>query len=477
MYLSLARFRPPSRSQFVSILAAAVVLLLSSCGTRLSGGEAEQQLLTAYGQTGVPGEGGVSDAEGSGAGSGEADRSSGDGATASGDAGPGTGRASGSGGSDGDGDGGDGGGDGGGGASEATGAPIVIGMTGNYSGVIGSAYAPARDAYAAWAKMVNENGGIDGHPISLLIADNQGSPAQDLANAKKFVEEEGAIALVNLFPSGDHDPLEKYARSKNVPIVGGSAYDPIWNESPVMFPALGAVNTWWFGMAKAIDQEGMTKAGAIYCTEAAACKEVEQRWAKEARRLGIDVVYESGASLAQPDYTSQCVEARNRRAQAVMAVMDGASTNRIAQSCDRQGYNPLILSTTPSPKVPSYATNYVAVIPSFPWFLRSGSPALKEYGDAMAQYVSSEPAAYGTTGWVNGKLLEAALSHGVSAKPTSMDVFKGLWAIKNETLGGLTPPITFSKGKPATELPCVYKVVVKSGKWSAPTGVKPSLCR
>jgi len=183
-----------------------------------------------------------------------------------------------------------------------------------------------------------------------------------------------------------------------------------------------------------------------------------------------------GASVAQPDFTAQCIGARNRGAEALVTVMDGASANRIAQACDRQGYHPLLVNANPFADVPSYAEGMVAVMGSFPWFVTSGSPALDEYGAAISKYVTSEANTFTSTGWIDAKLLEKALEHGVSAKPTSQDVFEGLWAMKNETLGGLTPPITFTKGKPPTPIRCVYSAVVDGGTWTAPAGAKPSLC-
>jgi hypothetical protein len=48
--------------------------------------------------------------------------------------------------------------------------------------------------------------------------------------------------------------------------------------------------------------------------------------------------------------------------------------------------------------------------------------------------------------------------------------------MKNETLGGLAPPMTFTKGRPPTEIRCVYAAVAKGGTWRASAGVKPTLC-
>jgi branched-chain amino acid transport system substrate-binding protein len=50
----------------------------------------------------------------------------------------------------------------------------------------------------------------------------------------------------------------------------------------------------------------------------------------------------------------------------------------------------------------------------------------------------------------------------------------GLGRIKNETLGGLVPPITFSPGQPAApRLDCVFLELLTRSGWTAPAGSSP----
>ncbi|MND07464.1 hypothetical protein D3C83_294480 [compost metagenome] len=50
----------------------------------------------------------------------------------------------------------------------------------------------------------------------------------------------------------------------------------------------------------------------------------------------------------------------------------------------------------------------------------------------------------------------------------------GLWSFKDETLGGLTPPLTFTKDQPPPKTTCWHLMVVKDKGWTAPTGGKIS---
>lgn len=465
-----------------TIVTALVVvgLMSSACGTRLSSREANDQLRSAYGNVDSAASqddgGGPGSTSGTGIAGGATSGTTGSGSTTGtsgtgGVIGPGmSGRApTGSTGTGGSGTGGP--------RAGGSKAEIRIGMVGNFSGVIGAAFAPARDAYAAWVSSVNARGGIDGHPVRLFSADDGNSASNDLAQARRMVEDLGVVALVNLYgAAGGAEAVGRYAASKGIAVVGGSSFELDWTKHKTMFPlSIGAIsqgNAW----ANVMKQAGKKKVAAIYCTEGQVCKDNENTWAKAARGYGLDIVYEGAVSLAQPDFTSACTQAQANGAEAVVTVVDGGSTVRFARDCDRQGYHPLIVNPNPTPDTPSYMEGVVAVTPAFPWFLTGGSPQLEEYAKAIKKYTDTT-GAFTSAGWIAGKALEKALTGRVSATPRPQDVLDGMYAFKGETLGGLYPPgFTFTRGKNATEVKCGFKAVVSSEKWTAPFGTKPVYC-
>ncbi|GAA3922699.1 ABC transporter substrate-binding protein [Microbacterium invictum] len=75
-------------------------------------------------------------------------------------------------------------------------APIVIGASWPQSGPLG-AVAPGLTGLETYIDMTNEAGGIDGHPIELVTADDAYDPARLVENERKFVEKDGAVLVVN----------------------------------------------------------------------------------------------------------------------------------------------------------------------------------------------------------------------------------------------------------------------------------------
>ena len=55
---------------------------------------------------------------------------------------------------------------------------------------------------------------------------------------------------------------------------------------------------------------------------------------------------------------------------------------------------------------------------------------------------------------------------------TTAQIKKGLYSLHGATLGGLTPPLTFTKGSP-TPIDCWFWVGISHGKFTTPYGLKP----
>ncbi|MHB8463524.1 MAG: ABC transporter substrate-binding protein [Acidimicrobiales bacterium] len=361
-------------------------------------------------------------------------------------------------------------------------APVSIGEVGNWSGVAGSAFAPSRDALGAWAASVNAGGGILGHPVKILVADDGGDPATDMSQIRDLVENHHVIALANLWPPFVNvAAIAKYAWNKGIPVVGVPDGDPGWFQNPAAFPMEAGGDALIFGYAKAMADGGAKKVGAAYCVESPNCKVAVQKWAKFASQLGLQVVYEGQISLTQPDYTAQCLQAQGDGAQSLLFIADAPTVGRFADSCARQNYRPVIVQPGAQASDAQRASfeGSESVIGAFPWLLTSGSPALSEYGQAMAKYNRSPVGALSGEGWVTGKGLQRALEISLtrSPVPSSQGLFQALWTFRGETLGGLTPPLSYFDGRPATPVACSFLVKVSGGKWIAPDGAAATICK
>jgi branched-chain amino acid transport system substrate-binding protein len=461
--------------------ACLLVLTAAACGNRLS----EQEILakntssgsgTLGGATGT-GQGGngtsVLPGQGTGGlgGTGTTTGSGGTGTVtgASGGTGSATGTSSGTG--------------AGAGTGSTAGKPIVVGFIGALSGAGGVFVTPMRDAWLAWAKMVNAQGGINGHPVKVLVGDDGINDQRGLQIAHSFVAQ-GAIALS--WSSNDVTGIANYAKEKHFPVIGTQTSQAIWNESPYMFPMGPGGNGAGWGADRAVRDAGATKLAVFYCVEAqASCKGAADQVVAHASEAGVQVVYEAGVSITQPDYTAECLQAQSDGAQATIVFVDQNSMIRFAQSCHRQGYKPVIIgSGGDSMTKVADVQGMLTMGGEFPWFARTGSPGIVEYAQALQKYAPNLLTAGNsaqTAGWLSAKIFQAAATAkiGRGVTPTGQLALDGLWTIKNDTFGGLAPgPLarTFNTMKPTPDVFCTFVVKLDNGTWSAQNHGAPE-CR
>jgi len=106
-----------------------------------------------------------------------------------------------------------------------TDAEILLGQTMPYSGPA-SAYGTYGKAQAAYFRMINEHGGINGRKIKLLSLDDGYSPPRTVEQVRKLVEQEQVLAIFSSFGTPTNTAIVKYLNLKKVPhlfVTSGAA--------------------------------------------------------------------------------------------------------------------------------------------------------------------------------------------------------------------------------------------------------------
>ncbi len=98
----------------------------------------------------------------------------------------------------------------------ATDTEIKIGQTVPFSGPA-SAYASIGKTEAAYFKMINELGGINGRKINLIQYDDGYSPPKAVEFVRKLVEEDGVLFTFQVIGTASNAAVQKYLNTKKVP--------------------------------------------------------------------------------------------------------------------------------------------------------------------------------------------------------------------------------------------------------------------
>ncbi|MDE2329344.1 MAG: ABC transporter substrate-binding protein [Bradyrhizobium sp.] len=98
----------------------------------------------------------------------------------------------------------------------ATDTEIKIGQTVPFSGPA-SAYATLGKAEAAYIKMINDEGGINGRKINLIQYDDAYSPPKTVEQVRKLVEDDEVLLTYQLVGTPPNAAVQKYLNAKKVP--------------------------------------------------------------------------------------------------------------------------------------------------------------------------------------------------------------------------------------------------------------------
>jgi branched-chain amino acid transport system substrate-binding protein len=98
----------------------------------------------------------------------------------------------------------------------ATDTEIKLGQTNPFSGPA-SAYATIGKTQAAYMKMINDQGGVNGRKINLIQYDDAYSPPKAVEQVRKLVESDEVLLTFQLLGTPSNAAVQKYLNSKKVP--------------------------------------------------------------------------------------------------------------------------------------------------------------------------------------------------------------------------------------------------------------------
>ncbi|MGV7217685.1 ABC transporter substrate-binding protein [Bradyrhizobium sp. UFLA05-112] len=98
----------------------------------------------------------------------------------------------------------------------ASDSEIKIGQTNPFSGPA-SAYATIGKTQAAYMKMINDQGGVNGRKINLIQYDDAYSPPKAVEQVRKLVESDEVLLTFQLLGTPSNAAVQKYLNSKKVP--------------------------------------------------------------------------------------------------------------------------------------------------------------------------------------------------------------------------------------------------------------------
>jgi branched-chain amino acid transport system substrate-binding protein len=245
-------------------------------------------------------------------------------------------------------------------AAHSAKAPLVIGFIGALTGPNATANSSMLDVEKQVAQGVNKHGGVAGHQVQVISADDHADPAQARVLALKMVQQDHVAALGGPLFSTEALSVTQISSQLKVPIVALQAsveqvvypYGRAQRPYPWVFAsgvsAVSQVQT----MLQYCLKKGWKRVALIYQNDAFGSTDLPQFLA-QAQTDKINIVLNRAIDTNVSDATPQALAISGAKPQAVIAWTNPVATAALSKSMRNNGLSTPLLANI-SNNTPSY---------------------------------------------------------------------------------------------------------------------------
>jgi len=216
---------------------------------------------------------------------------------------------------------------------------LVAAATG-YGSFIGD---PEVKAAQLYVKLLNQAGGIGGHPVELVFYDSEGSPEKAVIAMKRLITQDKVTAIVGpdfsgtvraVIPIVDEAKIVTYVMT---PIIKPSAGSYMFAAFPIQEYAYERQLVWF-------KKQGLDTLGVLASSDTTGQEGV--KFLREiGQRVGVKLVVEQ-FNITDVDVTPQLLNLQRQGAQGIMAAVSGKPFAVVAKGMKQLNINvPLLAST------------------------------------------------------------------------------------------------------------------------------------
>ena len=179
---------------------------------------------------------------------------------------------------------------------------------------------PEWNATKLLEEKINAEGGINGVPIRVILADDESTQEKATQEMNRLVNDENVLAVLGSSGSGESLAMKGIAMQQQVPLVSGGAsmhiVKPV-EEAHWVFKTphsdIHAVQR----LYKYLNEQGIKKVGTLVDSNAFGTSGLEQLEA-QSKEYGIDIVAKESYNTQDPDMSTQLTKIKSAKAEAVL---------------------------------------------------------------------------------------------------------------------------------------------------------------
>lgn len=343
--------------------------------------------------------------------------------------------------------------------------------------VIGTLGAPSAmmDVMEASVEALNEAGGIDGKQVKLIYKETTTEGTDAPAAVKELIDQDHVVAIVGQTSNTDAQ-WQQYPAQKGVPVIGGLNVNTPYVTNPMFFPTGSNIYAMGYGIGEVAARYG-PKVGNLYCAESPQCASSKEFAPVLDGLLGTTTDPQVEISSTASDFTAACQALIDADVDTYKVAADGPVVAKVATACADQGLKARLVTADATVRslfadIPQL-DGTVAVGSTVP-FIDDSTPGTKAYQEMLAEFlpdIDGENGPLPMNSFIAVELFKKAVELGGTDEVTSKSILAGLYEMKDETLEGLTVPLTFTQGRP-TIVNCYFTMGIEDGEFTMPEGLE-----
>ena len=330
-----------------------------------------------------------------------------------------------------------------------------IGVSAAITGPVASTYAPAYEGLKVYIDRLNERGGVNGQQVKMIYLDNRAAPPRAVADAKRMVEDEKVIAMINISTSATYAPMVSEATRTKTPLIFlGSAVCPAEVYPPKPDPyqfcsSFNMVGEDGKAMVQFLNETTGAKKGTLglLAMDIPISRQGVDLIEKLALQSGFEIAGKIAVPLTATDFTPFATRYKDAGANWIAhwaPLTVGVAMFSSLTKLNWTGNYLAVASPTAEADTIQFANPNFYVMPSYA-FAVEGLPVFKEMAEAGKKYGATYAADSLSVGWVGGMIVEDALKR--CGKACTAEQFRtALEGVKVDTQGIYGGPVDWSRG-------------------------------
>ena len=271
-------------------------------------------------------------------------------------------------------------------AAAATGEPVNVMVMGSFTGPFDTSF--AFDTAEAAAQAINDAGGVQGRPLTILTCDDKFDPNATLDCARQAADADAVAIISGLVLAGDY--LD-FAAQEGIPVIPAVGFQSAEFQNDISFPiTAGGAGLATAAIAEVLAQ-GVTVISLVYDESSGVAKPAAEAAAAGLAEQGINVANVIPMPLDIADASSILAAAEAGGAEGVALLVQGSQAAKFITAADQAGSTLIIgsydLSLEPATiETLGPAADGVLMASSFRPLTDTSNPGVEQFFDEMAAY-------------------------------------------------------------------------------------------